>query len=287
MILEIKAGLRMLQNLAPCTKGYLTVNNEEDKTKAGAINYGISVKAAKVDRRRFIERFISRARKFRSEAQARIDAGVMIKEDVYFDLSITFNGHTYTRRRTFPRVVRLRNEIVRELHIRRQNKSRRFGVLRMLFESDVKNHHEEEHDADIPELPAVMGVESDAPASNLGIAGLSLHLLQSALMYKFCPAMELWLKSISNLVNPETSPSFKEFLDEGNAVVGDTCNERKFAKRPKRESCARLCSIREDGPFEEKYTNNFDKDSSCDSNNAGMDECENDNFSECDAFDTQ
>lgn len=222
------------------------------------------------------------------------------EEAVEFEISITLNGRTYTRRRSFPRIVRLRNELIKEVRNRQKNHPGRFGVLRsFLFDGASSNEQGKIQEKLTPEQQKPKENEvlfdddnGEYSTTNLcDVQGLSLTKMQSTLNGRYCPAIETWLQSVSSeIVDPHTSPTLTEFLKEDNVSRNASVLSMKSQKktRKRRQKCSQLWSIQEDRPCihkddisiadnfpyedgEDRYENNdnlfvpdgFDEDNEC------------------------
>ena len=213
---------------------------------------GISVTSANLDRKRFIA---ATSTSSRVKKAGSIDQW----EAVEYELSIDYDGKKYTARRSFPRMRRLRDELVREVQTRRSNYPGKFGVLRsfMTHLAPEIDHLTDDSSSDsdddsvIPELPADLcsddGVDNYNP---VGLAGRTLNMIQSSATGN-CPHLEAWLKSVSKVVSPSTSPSLRSFLAE--SLEPEEClprlfpRARRFLRRQKnRGSFGNLSSISED-----------------------------------------
>lgn len=154
---------------------------------------------------------------------------------IQFELNISFNGRTYTATRTLPRIIQLRNDLITEIGSRRKalqekrkqwlRRSKRrhnnnnIGCTKVsettttTFENDdddvTVNTAVDDDDDDvctiIPEIPEYYSEERG------NFAGRGFTLLH-ALMRSYCPAMEGWLRKVTDLV-PD-SPSLSNFLWE-------------------------------------------------------------------------
>jgi hypothetical protein len=192
---------------------------------------------------------------------------------VQFVLSIDFNGRKYTAMRTLPSFIKLRDDIVRELKISScpgtTSSLNRPGTADRMFDDDESLSSDDQdmdgaHPFSIPELPIGQGnllddMESGAFA-NVGFAGRGFTRLQ-AMMTSYCPVMEVWLLTVTNLV-PE-SPSLHDFLWEpmstdtqvasilstqsnsSDSDNSDASSNRKSLRSSLRSSMSTLCSINE------------------------------------------
>ena len=160
------------------------------------------------------------------------------EDAIRFELSIKFNGRTYSATRTLPRIIELRNDLIRELNNRRQMlQSRR---MRWPFRSAEEQEEDEDLDVIIPELP-----ECDTERVAVGsVAGRGFAMLQ-ALLRPYCPAIERWLQTVMDLVPPNSSPSLTNFLWEPVSVDVER-KERKL-----KQSSSLECIAEDDAAEEE------------------------------------
>jgi hypothetical protein len=143
-----------------------------------------------------------------------------VHEDaIQFELSISFNGRSYCAIRTLPRIMELRNDLVREINSRRK----RFQTQRLLWNSKTKdsngesldvlrNEEEKSCSVRIPDIPEC-DTNSVAVNGGGGVAGRGFAMLQ-ALLVPYCPAIERWLQMVVDLIPPNSSPSLSHFLWE-------------------------------------------------------------------------
>lgn len=105
------------------------------------------------------------------------------EESMEFELSVSFNGRTYTAVRTLPSILRLRDDLELETKDR-------------CFQSSI------------PQVPRIQ----DEPSSEVtGRGGFSfLH----ALLRSYVPIVEDWLRKVTAVVSPSDSPSLTRFLWE-------------------------------------------------------------------------
>ena len=155
---------------------------------------------------------------------------------VQFQLSIRFNGRTYTATRTLPRIVQLRDDLIGEIRERGESASRRVKrVVGNRYPDCADDDAEtlasiedwELEDVDngdlnisiIPELPIGENMDrapcssAEISSSATGFAGRGFTLLH-ATMRSYCPAMEGWLKQVAMAVPPCSSPILSRFLWE-------------------------------------------------------------------------
>jgi len=212
---------------------------------------GIAVKSANLDRKRFIAANSSSSRIKRAGSLDQWEA-------VEYELSISYDGKKYTAKRSFPRIRRLRHELVKEVETRRNNYPGTFGVIRSFVTPLPSPDHtpddcstESDESSVIPELPADLCSDDDmGSASPMGLAGRTLNMIQSSATGN-CPRLEEWLTTVSKVINPNTSPSFRSFLAE--PLEPEECLPRLFPRarrflrrRRNRGSFGNLSSISED-----------------------------------------
>lgn len=217
----------------------------------------IAVKSANVDCKRYIAATSKSRRRSRLASvpseKSKNDSSLW-EEAVEFEISISFNGYTYTRSRSFPRIVRLRNEIAKEIGSRKKKCSTaRFPVIRSLVDDAAstcitsgyygqqKQHKPNHLNDDI------------ATVSLCDVMGLSLTMMQSALNGRSCPAIETWLQSVSSeLIDPRASPSLTDFLKEDTASEPSAVTKSKRWSKRKCQQPSQLWSIQEDRPCMDK-----------------------------------
>lgn len=207
------------------------------KHSDGATEVGIAVTEAKIDPVRLVQAVAggtsfsdaSRSRKYDSSHDKQ-HKNAPHGDAIQFELSIKFNGRTYSATRTLPRIIELRNDLIRELNNRRQIlQSRR---MRWQFRSTAEQEEDDDLDVTIPELP-----ECDTERVAVGsVAGRGFAMLQ-ALLRPYCPVMERWLRTVMDLVPPNSSPSLTNFLWEP-VSVGVERKERKLKQSSSLESIA-------------------------------------------------
>lgn len=176
------------------------------------------------------------------------------EEAVQFEISITLNDRTYTRSRSFPRIVRLRNELVKEVKNRRRNHPGRFGVLRSLVYGVAGSSSESCSSVNSDEQQR-MEYEEVSTDNLCDVKNMSITRMQSTLNGRYCPAIEIWLQSVlsSELIDPHTSPSLADFLKEDSISdmgAGAANNKKKTIVASKRQTkwSSQLWSILEDRP---------------------------------------
>jgi len=279
-------------DLSPTARTNTLRNNVQDESKN---DLGIAVTSVNLDRKRFIA---INSHSFNVKRPGSLDQW----EAVEYELSISFNGKQYTAKRSFPRILRLRRELVKELHTRRNNYSGHFGVIRSFMAHPADSYdqnykcHKDSDATLIPELPS--GLCSDeTPNERLGIAGRSLNMIQSSVTGN-SPRLEEWLKLVFQRVKPETSPSLTSFLSEPVEpkvpLPRIFPRARRLLRRSYRNSISTLSSISEDDVLDEMDRVNTEtefevKEELSDNEDDGGEELDDDDdsFSECDAFDHQ
>lgn len=175
----------------------------------GATDVGIAVTEAKIDPVRLVQALTyhtddSRSRKNGSSLD-KPNKNAPHEDAIQFELAIKFNGRTYSATRTLPRIMELRNDLIREINTRRQ----RLQSKRMRWQFRSVNEEEEDADVTIPELPEC---DNERVAVG-GVAGRGFAMLQ-ALLRAYCPAMEGWFRNVTDLIPPNSSPSLTNFLWE-------------------------------------------------------------------------
>jgi len=199
---------------------------------------GISVKEAKIDPVRLVKSLASKSRSQDSSSnpppEIRLEQTNCASGDdphteaIQFELSISFNGRTYTATRTLPRIIQLRNDLISEINARRKAlRGKRIGLFKKRSikslglvdidggsaidddEMTVESVDVEEEDVSIPEIPDYYSGEERAGS----FAGKGFTLLH-ALLRSYCPAMEGWLRKVTDLMPPMDSPSLSKFLWE-------------------------------------------------------------------------
>ena len=268
--------------------------NEKQPSICCSNDVGISVTTASLDKKKFIA--ASSSNLSRSNSAGSIDQW----EAVEYELSIKFNGETYKTNRSFPRIIQLRNDLVREVQMRRNRCPGHFGVIRSFMthpsvENNEKNNvnSNEDDESVIPELPE--GLCNDDSSDDGSTGSRSLNMIQSSAIGD-CPRIESWLKNVSSLVNPHTSPTLTNFLSERNELPEPQVMPRLFPRarrflrnrRHLRSSCSSLSSICEETEVDESSR----RETSIQSNEIEtnydeyfiQDEDDEDSFSECDAF---
>jgi hypothetical protein len=211
---------------------------------------GIAVTEAKIDPVRLVQAltgstsFSDASRSWKNGSSLDKQSKNSPHEDaIQFELSIKFNGRTYSATRTLPRIVELRNDLIRELNSRRQIlQSRR---LRWQFrQSTTEEEGDDDLDVTIPELP-----ECDTDRVAVGsVAGRGFAMLQ-ALLRPYCPAMERWLRNVMDLVPPNSSPSLTNFLWEPVSVGVERKDDSNL--RRLKQSSSLECIAEDDGAEEE------------------------------------
>jgi len=233
---------------------------KSDKKSMHNNDIDIAVKSANVNCKRYIaatsENRRSSSSVSTSSAKSTNDSSSW-EEAVDFEISITFNGYTYTRSRSFPRIVRLRNEIAKEISSRKKkNSNARFPVIRSLV-NDATNTciTSGYYGQQKTYKPQHLTDDSTTVITNslCDVMGLSLTMMQLALNGRSCPAIETWLQSVSSeLVDPHASPSLTDFLKEDTATKTSTATTSKRRTKRRCKQPTQLWSIQEDHPCIEK-----------------------------------
>lgn len=271
--------------------------HEKESAMSRSNDVGITVTTASLDKKKFIAASSSNLSK--SNSSGSIDQW----EAVEYELSIKFNGETYKTNKSFPRIVQLRNDLVREVQMRRNRYPGHFGVIRSFMthpsvDDGGKNNkcNDEDNDSVIPELPE--GLCNDDSSDDGSTGSRSLNMIQSSAIGD-CPRIESWLKSVSSLVNPHTSPTLTDFLSERKELSEPQVMPRLFPRarrflrnrRRSRNSCSSLSSICEETEVDvfsmkEISIETYESDTEAKNNDENFmdDEDDEDSFSECDAF---
>lgn len=280
---------------ASCNKQQSAVPNKDrlnDFDNSSLNDLGIAVTSANLDRKRFIAM---------NGASSRIKQAGSVEnwEAMEYELSINCNGKKYTVFRSLPRIVRLRNELLKEIRTRRINYPGHFGVIRSFMTHPIDSkYHVDDTDSDsddsvIPELPARFCKEETIDgASSTGSGWRSLNNIQSSATDD-CPRLEEWLKSVAKLVNPHTSPSLSDFLAEPlpkeEFMPRLFPRARRFLRRrqnQRRRSFGNLSSISEDDVIETDEIAQIEIDYDI-KESLSQEYDDDDSFSECDAYDYQ
>lgn len=174
-----------------------------------------TVKEAKIDPVRLVQAVTAGSKIGKREAESSHCEQRRPNEDaIQFELSISFNGRSYSATRTLPRIMELRRDLIRELSCRRkrlQNRRMRWSSLTNVNDYDgAMTNADNEEDIFIPEIPKC---DTDSVAVQGGVAGRGFAMLQ-ALLGPYCPAIERWLQNVMDLVPPTTSSSLSAFLWE-------------------------------------------------------------------------
>eukprot|EP00586_Coscinodiscus_wailesii_P000632 CAMPEP_0172481122 /NCGR_PEP_ID=MMETSP1066-20121228/6751_1 /TAXON_ID=671091 /ORGANISM="Coscinodiscus wailesii, Strain CCMP2513" /LENGTH=335 /DNA_ID=CAMNT_0013243121 /DNA_START=43 /DNA_END=1050 /DNA_ORIENTATION=- len=225
------------------------------KTRDNATNKNmmdIQVTSASVDPNSFVKTTIN---------------GTSLENAIQFDLSVNFNGRKYSARRSLPSFIKLRRNLIDELlHKPGKGKYANKGGAYMKPTHDGNVHlvynacGDNETNVDVSEiipelLPSKSSLHStgeplnarkvrshsafsqlDAPLSEavllpMGNTGHGFTMLHAVLRSHYCPAMERWLRSVSELVPPESSPAFARFLWE--PLTGDDASHEVRMNREK------------------------------------------------------
>jgi hypothetical protein len=235
---------------------------------------GISVKDAKIDPVRLVKSLSTAPRNrvrdnlLASSLPSERDQGLTKKdsskkdhdphkEAMEFELDISFNGRTYTATRTLPRIMQLRKDLISEIKNRRQLlRVRRLRWMKRgeCTEKEVEDHDDEgtvqtvdeeddasHFDVQIPELPDYLEVDERSQGGG-SFAGRGFTLLHG-LMRSYCPAIEGWLRSVTDLISPTDSPSLTNFLWEPVSSDSSTSLVRRLSSA---RSFSTLLAIEED-----------------------------------------
>ena len=154
------------------------------------------------------------------------DTGSPHEEAIQFELSISFNGRTYTATRTLQCIIQLRNDLIREMRYRQQwLKMRRHQAdlhdvtapPPMMTMEPLREIVNEEggacysiEDIDIPEIPPMNAGEGTS--SGGGFVGRGFTMLHTVLA-SYRPLMERWLRNVIAVV-PQDSECLTNFLWE-------------------------------------------------------------------------
>ena len=202
-----------------------SLNEAEYQEDLTPTEVGIAVKKATIDPVRLVQAVTNaRSRTTTQDLNEKepTECGRKVHEDaIQFELSISFNGRSYCATRTLPRIMELRNDLIREINSRR--KRLQTQSQRLLWNAKTKDSNgeylevskgEEERSCNvcIPEIPEWRDTDSVAVNGGGGVAR-GFAMLQ-ALLGPYCPAIEGWLQSVMDLVPPTSSPSLSNFLWE-------------------------------------------------------------------------
>ena len=140
---------------------------------------------------------------------------------IEFEMAITFQGRQYNAIRTFPAFVKLRNDLLREYGNPFHRQVRRRcapGPQKRIAAPHVALTNGEEGGKDgagttVPEFPRLSpeSLRHDAGRALAGAASGGFALLQATAQH-YCPAMELWLRRVSQTF--PCSQSLSSFLWE-------------------------------------------------------------------------
>jgi hypothetical protein len=208
-----------------------------------AAEVGIAVTEAKIDPVRLVQALTSLPDASRSwkngSSLDKQHKNAPHEDAIQFELTIKFNGRTYCATRTLPRIMELRNDLIREINTRRQ----RLQSKRMRWQFRSANE-EEDVDVTIPELPEC---DNERVAVG-GVAGRGFAMLQ-ALLRPYCPAMERWFRNVTDLIPPNSSPSLTNFLWEPVSVDVERKDDSRMGRLTHSSS---LECIEEDDAAEEE-----------------------------------
>jgi hypothetical protein len=107
-----------------------------------------------------------------------------------FELSVCFDGRSYTAIRNLPAILRLREDLVTEMESHKSDR----------FKANL-----------IPEVPRLD--EEGVAGLREGVVGRGFAFLH-ALIRSYVPAVEGWLRQVLQLRPPKDSPSLMHFLWE-------------------------------------------------------------------------
>jgi hypothetical protein len=164
-------------------------------------------------------------------------------EAIEFELSITFQGRKYTAKRTMQCMIKLRDDLIREMNARRQWLTRQMPPLHSSTANDQatnsnnSNHYTHSpplHTIEIPEIPPLNlsgGNEQHQSHSNpsshhsfgmiggIGFVGRGFTMLH-AMVASYVPVMDRWLKNVMAVV-PQDSECLLNFLWEPTCTDND------------------------------------------------------------------
>ena len=188
---------------------------------------GIDIKAAKIDAAKLVESLTATKKTPKKKKQEpsrctirrprheRVQAPLSSpqEEAMQFQLSVSLNGQTYTAVRSLPRIRQLRQELVEE---QQQQQSVCRGESR---QDDITVSK------DCPLIPEIPRLQDTAQTGSDGFAGRGFSFLQ-AILRSYTPTLEAWLRQVTTLVSPSSSPSLTHFLWEPDQV------EKELSQRP-------------------------------------------------------
>lgn len=266
--------------LTPLSKKPVVEESKDDDV-ASSREVGILVKEAKIDVARLVKSLTTSTKSRKRETQPQPPPVIFTtqtsdltasdmgeddphKEAIQFELSISFNGRTYSATRTLPTIVQLRNDLIAEINNRRNalrarrlcwtkkredNRKTKEGSDDWDDNDTVKTVDEEDiYDVTIPELPDYYSSEDRNTGGSF--AGRGFTLLH-ALLRSYCPAMEGWLRKVTDLVPPMDSPSLSQFLWEPVSGEVKVPTKSKMPTRGSNQSFSTLVSIKEDDECDE------------------------------------
>lgn len=191
---------------------------------------GIAIKSMNVDTKKYVTS-ISSTRSHSPLKSKRNHVGKKLGDDCVADalqveLTITLKGRKYEASRSFPRIRRLRHELVKEIRTRRNNHPGHFGLVRSFI------FNPQQHDV-IPELPEGLSDDNSSHSNDentgetcshdrdqsYGFVGKSVSVIQDSLMDNYGPKIDFWFQMVTKLVDPETSPSLASFLEEDEEII--------------------------------------------------------------------
>lgn len=178
-----------------------------------------------------------------------VNVGAPHDEAIEFELSISFSGRKYTATRTLQRIVQLRDDLIREMNIRRRwLRIRRDEAAASLKApsscastdeegaSDVSGRADEDDNENIciPEIPSFTGGTGNGSAGT-GFVGRGFTMLH-AMATSYVPIVDRWLRNILAIV-PQDSECLTNFLWE------PLSNEHGFPLPVSSKSCASLATL--------------------------------------------
>lgn len=201
----------------------------------------ISVKEAKIDPMRLMESLTSPQKNRKREttsyqiendslcgANPQDDDDDPHKNAIEFELKISLNGRTYTAKRTLPRIIQLRTDLISEMKnrsrklqqmrwLQRRNHNRKYSVddddmTVQTVDAELDDDDDDDSIISIPELPQYFNEEEEG-SSGGSFAARGFSKLQ-ILMRSYRPVIERWLLRVTDIVSPTESRSLSTFLWE-------------------------------------------------------------------------
>jgi len=150
------------------------------------------------------------------------------EESTEFELSIAYNGRTYTAFRSLTSILRLRRDLVSE--VERARGGGKGGIRCATTVPGEKSAGDTANRpaVSIPEVPRMMmdddgmsngtfaasaSSERGGRGNSVGVVGRGFAFMQ-AVIRSYTPALEGWLRHVTTLVPPKDSPSLTRFLWE-------------------------------------------------------------------------